>query len=418
MIKTSSLFLSLIFFAQTAHATAWNILGPRAMGMGGAGVALAQGAVGSYWNPAGLGQVENPSGLQVPVSGHVAFSGSLLRGLNDIKTLNDNCPSGPNCQQSDINNAISDLSGPKSGVLADAGAGAELKIKKVTVFANDFVYAAAMPRVDAVNTAPATLVNNTSALLIHAISVTEFGVGYGRELPWVPGLLVGGNLKVLVGRVGYTKIGAFTVNSNNPFKSLMDNHAQSVQPGIDLGLLWDVNKTFENAWWRPRIGVTSRNINNPRFKESSLGQTDGGYSNKFSLQGNTRAGIAISPMHFWNIAADMDLTRNVTPLGGVLSQEMGIGTEVNVFNRSWINIPLRAGVRRNIAQSDAHTALTAGFGLNFLHLIVDAAGMVTPSYQQSKSVGKSARVPADIGAAVQLGFMFGGEAEKKPEPLP
>ena len=34
--------------------------GPRALGMGGAYVAVAEGSISSYWNPAGLGRLEYP----------------------------------------------------------------------------------------------------------------------------------------------------------------------------------------------------------------------------------------------------------------------------------------------------------------------------------------------------------------------
>ena len=34
--------------------------GPRALGMGGAYVAVAEGSISSYWNPAGLGRLEFP----------------------------------------------------------------------------------------------------------------------------------------------------------------------------------------------------------------------------------------------------------------------------------------------------------------------------------------------------------------------
>ena len=47
--------------ANISAATEWHVLGARSMAMGGSGVALAGGPVGAYWNPAGLGQIENPS---------------------------------------------------------------------------------------------------------------------------------------------------------------------------------------------------------------------------------------------------------------------------------------------------------------------------------------------------------------------
>jgi hypothetical protein len=112
---------------------------------------------------------------------------------------------------------------------------------------------------------------------------------------------------------------------------------------------------------------------------------------------------------------DADLTRNLTSVGGVASQYVGVGTEVNVFNRSWLNIPLRAGLARNMADSGSKTSLTGGFGLNFLHFMVDAAAMVSPSRVQIKSDKETQKIPSNLSVSVQLGALFGGgsDAAKK-----
>ena len=43
-----------IHLAARAAAEEWAIIGPRAMGMGGAGVAVTRGGLSTYWNPAAL----------------------------------------------------------------------------------------------------------------------------------------------------------------------------------------------------------------------------------------------------------------------------------------------------------------------------------------------------------------------------
>ncbi len=47
--------LSVVALARSAAAAPFQILGPRALGMGGAGVAVAEGVAASYWNPAAYG---------------------------------------------------------------------------------------------------------------------------------------------------------------------------------------------------------------------------------------------------------------------------------------------------------------------------------------------------------------------------
>ena len=58
--------LSLTFSAASAEQ--WNVFDPRAMAMGGTGVASSNGAVGDYWNPASLGEADSPSGFQLPTA--------------------------------------------------------------------------------------------------------------------------------------------------------------------------------------------------------------------------------------------------------------------------------------------------------------------------------------------------------------
>src|SRR5512134_1680322 len=90
-MKKTPLLLSLVLLAQSAGATEWHNLGPRSLAMGGTGVALAQGAVGAYWNPAGLAQAENTNGLQVPVGVGVNVTGPFLEGANDLNELAKVC---------------------------------------------------------------------------------------------------------------------------------------------------------------------------------------------------------------------------------------------------------------------------------------------------------------------------------------
>ncbi|HET9312639.1 MAG TPA: hypothetical protein VFO04_01450, partial [Nitrospira sp.] len=48
------IFLALLFVHGKALGAEFVIVGPRAMGMGGAGVAITTDALATYWNPAGL----------------------------------------------------------------------------------------------------------------------------------------------------------------------------------------------------------------------------------------------------------------------------------------------------------------------------------------------------------------------------
>lgn len=53
---------AILFFTDFAQAREWAIVGPRALGMGGANVAVANDATASYWNPGAYGFFNSPNG--------------------------------------------------------------------------------------------------------------------------------------------------------------------------------------------------------------------------------------------------------------------------------------------------------------------------------------------------------------------
>ena len=248
--------------------------------------------------------------------------------------------------------------------------------------------------------------DNTSNLTLKGGSFTDIAMSYGHSF-FLPGLYVGGNLKAIVGTVSYVRYDILN-NNNSTLSHFRDNIATSLQPGIDLGALWQADKLFTSLPCRPRIGVVGRNLNDPKFDQPAIAITNG-ESAHYSENGQVRMGVALTPLHFWNIAADIDLTNNLTPLPGYHSRMFGVGTEVNVFNRSWINIPLRAGIMQNIANASSKLAYTAGFGVNLAHLRVDVGGAISSEQTQvnsGNSGSKSQKVPSSAAVALQLALAF------------
>jgi hypothetical protein len=425
MKKTlAALIAVLLSAAVSAQAEEWTTMGPRAMGMGGAGVALAQGPLASYWNPAALGHAtENSYGFTLPVSVHAALTGTAIAGANDLKNAQNNCASlGLTACQGQINTAIAELANPTNGLRADGSAGGDFKVGKIAFFLNGFLNVGAVPRIDTINTSantalPTSINNNTSALIVKGAQIDEFGAGYGHELPFAPGLFLGGDFKIMRAKVGY--VSQQIISSNNGqsdiISDLKNNETSSGNVGIDAGALWQMNKTFENAWWNPRLGLTGRNLNNPKFSQPAAASADG-VAGKYAVNPQARVGLAVSPLHFWNLAADVDMTNNITPVDGVKSRQLSLGSEVNVFNRSWINVPLRVGLQRNL--SAASNMVTAGAGINLLHLMIDFSGEASPHSVQTQTQGKSTKIPQELGAAVSLSILFGGSEEDRGAPKP
>jgi long-subunit fatty acid transport protein len=83
------LFLSLavaaaLACAAVAGATPFGFIGPRALGMGGAGVAATEDAQAIYWNPAGLALHD---GFDIRISGtaRAAVNDNLDQTVKKIK---------------------------------------------------------------------------------------------------------------------------------------------------------------------------------------------------------------------------------------------------------------------------------------------------------------------------------------------
>jgi hypothetical protein len=418
MMKSSFFVVMLSLFpAQAGFATEWHVLGARAMGMGGAGVALSEGPVSSYWNPAALGRKESPSGVQIPADVHAEITGQFLEGANDVHDISSDCqkiPQGPLCTQPKIDAALAKLNDPSNGLRADVAAGAHVKIKRLAVFVNNLAYVSGVPKADFTSTTPATFSANNSEMILRGIDVTELGAGYGRELPWIPGLYAGANAKLLIGRAGYYDL-YLNNDSAGGLNKFLDNSKTSIQPGLDLGALWDVHRTLEFVPFHPRVGITAHNVNNPQFSNPDEAKA-AGVSSYYSLHGNTRLGAAISPLSWWHLAMDADLTRNLTAVSGVASQYVGVGTEVNLGNSRRFNFPLRAGLARNMAEKGAKTSITGGFGIHFLHFTLDVSAMVSPARVQIKSDKETQKIPSNLSASAQLGVLWGGgKAAAKPE---
>lgn len=410
MNPTPFLAALLIAAASPASALEWHAMGARSVGMGGAGVALAEGPLASYWNPAALGRTSvNAYGGAIPFGGHVALSGSVYEGVKNLQVLKDR---GTAPTQAEIDDALNKLDQP-GGLRFDGGFGLDFRAGRLGFFFNGMADAGAVGRVDRVNNSPANIQNgtNNSKLVVKGANIIELGAAYGHELPFAPGLYVGGALKLMSAQVGYSDYFILRNNndSGNITSKLTDSAIKSSNIGIDAGLLWDVARTFDGAALKPRVGIVARNLNNPKFKNPPAA-TAAGVTGKFAVNPQVRLGTSITPMNWWNLALDVDLTRNLTPVDGTASRQVSLGTEFNVFNRSWINIPLRAGLLRNTEDPAAGTTMTLGAGLNLMHFFLDLSGGVSNRNVRSSN---NEKFPREAFLAVQVSLLFGG-AGKEP----
>lgn len=506
----------------------WQIYGPQPLGMGGAFTGVARGNLAQYWNPGGLGQDNNVSGLQLPVGARLEFTGGLLRDSRNLSNIAAKYEALQSAQKNgssvDVDKmsaffqgvaTLDSLNKPDKGALIDAAGGANLKVGRFVIAVNNFTSLGADPFVDTSNiglgamagvsgsgvvissanvstpsgnngsaastiasalgssgyqaisqvicgsatclqgqgvadqtqlanalvnvavsanvsedqisqaasiisqnalavipvltlaSSSSSYANNSSNLTLRGASFTELALGFSFS-PFVAGLSLGFNLKAIQGNIGFSKFDVFKkeAGASDFYKDFNAAAKTSVQPGLDLGIFFDMKKTWDFLPFRPRIGAVGRNINSPKFDQPGAAVA-AGESAKYTLEPQVRMGLALNPFNFWTLAADVDMTNNKTAIPGFKSRLFNAGTEINVFNRSWLNIPLRAGLMKNIAESNSRLAYTAGFGLNFLHIIVDVGGSISTDQESyTDNQGKEQKIPANASLAAQLAFLF------------
>lgn len=249
--------------------------------------------------------------------------------------------------------------------------------------------------------------NNTSNLTLRGATFFEVALGWGQKF-FVPGLYLGANLKAIQGSIGYEKFAVLTKETDGgEVLSNFDNAVQkTTQFGIDVGAIYDLGETLPFIPFKPKVGMTARNVNGPSF-DAPLTAIQNGEDAKYNLDSQVRVGAALKPFNFWTISADMDMTENKTSISGFKSRLFGVGTEINVFNKKWLNIPLRAGMMKNIAETNSKFAYTAGAGLNFLHFTVDLGLAISTELEKyTDESGADKQIPANAMGALQLGLIF------------
>ncbi len=248
---------------------------------------------------------------------------------------------------------------------------------------------------------------NKTQVLVDAGAFTELAVGYGYEV--FKGIQIGGNIKFINGQMAETGIMVLSDKKKmeKTVEDAFDNRKSSNNVGVDLGVLFDFSKFFErDIILSPSVGLVARNINSPSFdrpnKPSSVSADLQWNSGSYSLDRQVRAGAALKPLNWLTVAADIDLTENKTTVSGFNSRDLAFGAEINLINKKSFYIPLRAGINKNIANSNAALEYTLGTGISGTGFTLELAGGV--SSKKTKIDGNE--IPASASVALNLGVLF------------
>lgn len=345
------LWLSLL--ATPTVAVEFVVVGPRAAGMGGAGVAVTTDAYATYWNPAGLAMVKS---LDIRLQGTTQGTDRLgiANALDNLNDFNPNDTSTAN--QAKAQNIANEINRPGATISALGSAGLYVK--------GHFGEHAFGFNVSDVATSGAfvstpvhlsTSGNLTGQMALRGLEARQAAFSYAYAFA---------EKRFSVGVTGKIIQGAAYNNPKAPLQggvdpNLMDNFGRaeiSTSYGIDLGAMYR-----PSSWLK--FGVVAKDINQPTF------DAPGGLQYKLNPQ--IRGGVAVNPWSTMTITADMDITSNQTLVPGLKSQVLSLGMEQTILSEF---VSLRVGTYKNVRDAGSIFTPTAGLGLRMYSFRLDVAG--------------------------------------------
>jgi len=353
-VRLSLAVLFLLLPAQSM-AVEFAIVGPRAAGMGGAGVAVTTDAYATYWNPAGLAMVKS---ADVRIQGTVQATDRLgiKDTLDDLKDFNPNDTSAAN--QAKAQNIANQINRP-GATISGIGAGG-LYVKghfgdhAFGFNVSDVATSGAFVSSPVQTVTSGGQINVAGQMALRGLEARQAAFSYAYAFADKT-FSLGVTAKIIQG-AAYNN----TTNLQGGVDpDLLDNFGKakiSTSYGIDLGAM------YRPASWL-RFGVVAKDINQPTF------DAPGGLQYKLTPQ--VRGGVAVSPWSTMTITADMDITSNQTLVPGLKSQVLSLGMEQTILSEF---LSFRVGTYKNLQDAESIFTPTAGLGVRIYSFRLDLAG--------------------------------------------
>ena len=199
--------------------------------------------------------------------------------------------------------------------------------------------------------------HTTTYVQLDGLAYIEIPIAYGHRFNTPLGRLnLGGAFKFMPGYTFEMDSIAIDTESEQLEDELEDAYESDSAFGVDLGLLYKPAILKKLS-----LGLVGKNLNTPEF-ETKSGRT-------LEVDPQIRCGLAYEFNDKITLAMDADLTNNDTFIPDYASQYVGGG--INFHPASWVCI--RAGIAKNIQESDEGTILTGGVGFGTKWLQMDVA---------------------------------------------
>jgi hypothetical protein len=333
-------------------------VGPRAAGMGGAGVAITTDAYATYWNPAGLAMLKSAD-IRIQGTAQVTGREDIVNALDDLNDFNPNDTSPANLAKAQnianqINKPSATISGLGAGGLYFKGHFGEhafgFNVSDVAT-SGAFVSSPVQVSQTPPGTGPITI---SGTMALRGLEARQAAFSYAYAFA---------DKTFAVGITGKIIQGA-AYNNTAPLQggldpNLIDNFGRamiSTSYGIDIGAMYR-----PSSWLR--FGVTGKDLNQPTF------DAPGGIQYKLTPQ--VRGGLAVNPWSTMTITADMDITSNQTLVPGLKSQVLSLGMEQTVLSEF---LSFRVGTYKNVQDAGSIFTPTAGLGMRIYAFRMDLAG--------------------------------------------
>ena len=363
---------TILIAAGSASAVEFAIVGPRAVGMGGAGVAVTTDALATYWNPAGLA-MQNSVDIRVQGSGQLTDRLGVADTLTDINkiatTAADLAELTNNLNR--LNGLLNRLNAPGASVSAAGAAGIYLK-----GYFGDQVFGFNVSDVATGGLfVPAPLTSSCTSpggvggctpggsftlsvngqVAINGLEARQAGFSYAYAFQERT-ISVGATVKIIQGAAYSARANVQGSEGDLGFTSDLGRAKISTAIGIDAGAIYR-----PSSWLR--FGLVGKDLNQPSF-DAPNGQ-------EFKLLPQVRGGVAVNPYSSLTLAFDGDITSNKTLIPGIKSRVLSLGAEQTLLAEF---LSLRLGALKNTEDANSKITPTAGLGIRFFALRVDIGG--------------------------------------------
>ena len=346
----------ILFVPCQAGAAEFVFVGTRQVGMGGAGVAATFDATAGYWNPAALA-MSKKGDIRLQGSGGAVDRGDFFDRIKEINQFNFADTSAAN--QARLQYLVNEINKPTTNLSGTASGGFYLKANfgehAVGFNVSDIASGGSFGRTPAsvTGTPGSQTVNGQFGL--NGLEARQAAISYAYAFA---------DRMFSIGITGkYIQGAAYTGTTN------ISGASDDIKIFEDLGrakitsaLSIDLGAMYRPASWL-RFGVVAKDITAPTF--------DAPNGEKFKLDPQVRAGMAVNPYSSLTLSADVDITSNKTLTPGVKSQILSLGAEQTILSEL---LSFRVGAFKNMQDPQTPFIPTAGFGLRLLALRIDIGG--------------------------------------------